>query len=98
MGWPGWPDKRMSRMPERRESWHVGKEIPLAMIFAIFMQTVGVVWWAATLAAKMDDLSYQVAALTADKYTKSDAEKDQKYVNQRLSDMERRVTNVERKQ
>ena len=65
------------------------------MIFAIFMQTVGVVWWAATLAAKMDDLSYQVAALTADKYTKGDAEKDQKFINQRITDVERRVSNME---
>lgn len=84
-------------MSDRRESWHVGKEIPLAMIFAIFMQTIGAVWWAATLSTKLDDLSYQVAALTADKYTKGDAEKDQKFINQRISDVERRVTIVERR-
>lgn len=82
---------------DRREGWHVGKEIPLAMIFAIVMQTMGAIWWAATLSAKLDDLSYQVAALTADKYTKSDAEKDQKYAEQRFSDIERRITNMEHK-
>lgn len=78
------------------QKWHVGKEIPIAMIVTVIMQTMGVIWWAATLSAKMDDLSYQVAALTADKYTKSDAGKDQKYVEQKMNDIERRVDNLER--
>ena len=85
----------MKEEGDRREGWHVGKEIPLAIIFAIFIQTAGVIWWAATLSSKLDDLSYQVAAINADKYTKSDSDKDQRYFNQRQSDVERRVTNLE---
>ena len=85
----------MKEEGDRREGWHVGKEIPLAIIFAIAVQTMGAIWWAATLSAKLDDLSYQVASINADKYTKTDAEKDQKYFNQRQTDVERRITNLE---
>lgn len=80
---------------EERRGWHVGKEIPLAMLFAIVLQSFGAIWWAATLSAKLDDLSYQVAALSAEKYTKTDAEKDQRYLMQRINDSERRITSIE---
>lgn len=40
---------------QRTRKWHVGKEIPLAMVGAIFLQTVGVVWGAATLNAKVEN-------------------------------------------
>lgn len=79
----------------REEKWHVGKEIPVAVIFAFFMQSVGAVWWAATLSSKIDELSYQVAALTADKYTQHDAIKDQALTAQRISTLEKRIENVE---
>lgn len=39
---------------ERAKKWHVGKEIPIAVIVTITLQTVGVVWGAATLAARVD--------------------------------------------
>jgi cell division protein FtsB len=81
----------------KKESWHVGKEIPIAMLFAIMVQSCTAIWWAATLTAKLDDLSYQVAALSAEKYTKSDAEKDQRYLSQRITDTERRLNYVERR-
>lgn len=75
--------------------WHVGKEIPIAMLFAIILQSFGAIWWAATLSAKLDDLSYQVAALSAEKYTKTDAEKDQRYLMQKINDSERRIALIE---
>lgn len=79
----------------RDEKWHVGKEIPVAVILAFFLQTIGAVWWAATLTAKIDELSYQVAALTMDKYTQSDAKRDQALILQRMSSTELRVDKLE---
>lgn len=82
--------------PERREEkWHVGKEIPVAVILAFFVQTIGAVWWAATLTAKIDELSYQVAALTIDKYTQNDAKRDQALILQRITSTESRVDKLE---
>jgi len=30
-------------------SWHLDKRVPLTLIFAIFLQTVGVFWWASEI-------------------------------------------------
>lgn len=38
----------------RSKQWHMGKEVPIAMVGAIILQTVGVVWGAATLNAKVE--------------------------------------------
>lgn len=78
-------------MVQTKESWHVGKEIPIAMLFAIFVQTAGAIWWAATLSAKMDDLSFQVASLTAEKYTQHDAIRDQALIAEKIDNINRRI-------
>ena len=75
----------------RGEKWHVGKEIPIAVIFAFLLQSVAAVWWAATLTAKIEELSYQVAALTADKYTKQDAERDKALMHQLMNYIEDKI-------
>ena len=48
---------------ERNKKWHVGKEIPLALILTLIAQTVGVVWWAATISTtqKADHDAFVVA-------------------------------------
>ena len=38
------------------EGWHVDKRVPLALIFAIFVQSVAAVWWAATATSRIDYL------------------------------------------
>lgn len=85
----------------QKESWHVGKEIPIAMLFAVAIQTGGALWWAAsfsaTVTAKLDSLSMQVAALTADKYSMHDAEKDQALVNEKLDNLKTRMDKMESK-
>lgn len=80
------------------EKWHVGKEIPLALIFAIVVQTGGWIWWAATLSAKVEDLSLQIAAISADKYTATDAKKDSALYLTKFAEHDRRLDNLERKE
>ena len=38
------------------EQWHLDKRVPLALIFTIFVQTSGAVWWAASIAERMDQI------------------------------------------
>ena len=38
------------------DHWTVDRRIPLALIFAIFMQTIGAVWWAASTSNRVDAL------------------------------------------
>lgn len=83
--------------PVRGEQWHIGKEIPIALVIGMLAQFGAWIWQAATVSTKLDDLSLQVAALSADKYTKRDAEKDAALFAQRVNDLERRVNNLERR-
>lgn len=38
-------------MAENLDSWHFDKRVPIALIIALFIQTGGMVWWAATMQA-----------------------------------------------
>ena len=51
-------------MTPPRDPWHLDRRVPIAMIFAILCQTVGVVWWAATIDARTTALT-QVTARNA---------------------------------
>ena len=39
----------MGEEGDRAGGWHLDKRVPIAIILAIFVQTAGVVWWAARL-------------------------------------------------
>ena len=83
---------------ERRsapERWHVGKEIPLALIFTLAVQTGGGIWWAASLSSKLDNMAGQLAEVRAEKYTAHDAEKDLRLINSRIDEVNRRLVLVE---
>lgn len=85
-------------MEKEKEYWHVGKEIPIALVFAIAVQTIAGIWWAAsftaTVTTKLDDLSYQVAALTADKYTQHDARRDMQIVDAKIDSIKQSINNL----
>lgn len=38
------------------ERWHADKRVPIALIFAICMQTGAVIWWAAGMSQKVDQI------------------------------------------
>jgi hypothetical protein len=78
-----------------REKWHVGKEIPIALIFGMLMQTAGVVWWAASLSGKIDNLAEQVAWLKADSHLQANAYKDIAVIIQRIDANDRRILQIE---
>ncbi|HHN73059.1 MAG TPA: hypothetical protein ENK13_03115 [Thermopetrobacter sp.] len=46
----------MSTIPERVSAagWHLDRRVPVALIATLVMQTIGVVWWAATISARVD--------------------------------------------
>lgn len=43
----------MGEEGDRAGGWHLDKRVPIAIILAIFVQTAGVVWWAARLEARV---------------------------------------------
>lgn len=64
----------MGEEGDRAGGWHLDKRVPIAIILAIFVQTAGVVWWAARLEARVermeqyqtDDAPAKAAAGAAD--------------------------------
>lgn len=36
--------------------WHLDRRVPIALIFAIFAQTVGIVWWASSIEGRVQTL------------------------------------------
>jgi len=57
-------DARIAREESRARGtkWHVGKEIPLAMIGTLLLQTAFIVWWAASVTAQTDANRQALAA------------------------------------
>jgi hypothetical protein len=47
-------DEKKSRCDRRNDSWHVGKEIPIATVVVLVLQTIGVIWLAASTVAKLE--------------------------------------------
>lgn len=46
--------KHMAAEDERNQKtndWHIGKEVPIALMLAVIAQTIGIVWWASAFAA-----------------------------------------------
>lgn len=86
-------------MAERRcvetERWHVGKEIPLAIMLAILLQTGGVIWWASALNEKLDSLRETVNELKAERVSQTAALKDIALLQQSIVELSRRVTDIE---
>jgi hypothetical protein len=80
----------------QREHWHIGKEIPIMLIFAILIQTAGGIWWAATLTNKLDNLVTQLSDIKQESYSKIDAAKDIELMNFKISDLSNRLNRLEK--
>jgi Tfp pilus assembly protein PilO len=45
--------------------WHLDKRVPVAIIVAIFLQTAGAIWWAATIEGRVTANEAQIIRLDA---------------------------------
>jgi hypothetical protein len=79
----------------RDDRWHVGKEIPIALIAMLLIQSAGAIWWAATQSAKMDALTAMVTEFRAAQYTQNDAHRDLALTTLRIDDLTRRTEVLE---
>lgn len=50
-------------MADECRTWKVDRRIPLALIVALMVQTGGAFWWASNLAARVESLERQAAAV-----------------------------------
>ena len=60
--------------PNRSEPWHFDKKVPLTLMFFMLVQTIGVIWWAASLSTRVDHQDRQIVSLVAaEQQTKQEA-------------------------
>lgn len=82
---------------EKKDNWHLVREIPITLVFLILVQTASGLWWAATLTNKLDNLYGQILDLKAERYTKAEAVKDISLNNIKIDNLERRLEVLENK-
>lgn len=46
-----------------RRNWYIGKEIPVAIIATVALQTAGIIWWAAGVSSDVRDLSRRMVIM-----------------------------------
>jgi hypothetical protein len=58
--------------------WHLDKRVPVALIFAMLVQTAGVVWWGATTSERLSNLERRVESTSpqADRLTRVEVKLD----------------------
>ena len=78
-----------------RDRWHVGREIPIAVLVMLAVQTGGGIWWLSGVSQKLDAVITQVAELRAERYTKDDARRDMELMRVRDTELERRLASLE---
>ena len=44
----------------KKESWHLDKRVPIALISVLLIQTFGGIWWAATLTSTVEHNSENI--------------------------------------
>lgn len=92
-------DKHERRQTDR---WHIGKEVPLAVLFMLLVQTGGGIWWLAQMSSKIDRALDTLAEFKAERFTKEDARRERELmftlidqIRVRDVEMERRLAQLE---
>ncbi len=86
-------------MGERRngQDWHLDKRVSMALIIAIVTQTLGIVWWAATLSARVDGIQGRIYEMTGYASRLARLEERQLAVTGRLDRIEELQRRIEAK-
>ena len=77
---------------ERTNTWHIGKEIPIATIVVLVLQTAGVVWWAASTSAEVKFVKeaaivMQTTQATIDRRQDDEVQRSESRVVSRLAEL-----------
>lgn len=89
------PSRRVTDVFDSR--WHVGREIPLALIAALLIQTGGGIWWASTMTSKLDTALQTLAEFRAERYTKDDGRRDRELLVAQLETLKARDAEHDRR-
>lgn len=55
-----------SQETQRQRGWHVDRTIPLALVFMLFVQTAGALWWASNVTSRVQAAEVSLSSLAQD--------------------------------
>ncbi len=93
---PGGEERTMSDGYDDKH-WHLDRRVPIALIITIIMQTIGIVWWATSLSARVETLEHRFAELGTYQARIVRLEEKQNAVYQRLDRIEAIQRRIEAK-
>lgn len=72
------PPRRKGRDMQADANWHLDKRVPVAIIFAIIVQTSGIVWWAGQTSQRMTNVEARLdsSAPQGDRLTRVEVKVD----------------------
>lgn len=65
--------------------WHFGKEVPLALVVAVVIQTIFLVVWLSNLSSNVNNVMATLAEFKTERYTREDARRDRELMEQKMS-------------
>lgn len=65
---------------EERRRWHVGREVPIALLLGLGVQTFGGILWLGQLSQKIDTAIATINEFKGDRYTQADARRDKELI------------------
>lgn len=71
----------MSEQPQPQQRWHVGKEVPIALIAGLFLQTIVFVSWLSDLRNEVRNGSVKIEEIWRDRYTRDDSARDARLIS-----------------
>jgi len=74
------------------EHWHLDKRVPIAMIFAIIIQTGGAFWWAANISNRVEQLEDDREATKTAIKELTEVKVHLQYMQKSLESIERTLT------
>lgn len=76
----------MPAIGEKDRKWHIGKEVSIATIIVLIVQTITVIWWAATTSTKVDFLKESISSMrTSQSYVDKKQDEDSLRAETRIS-------------
>lgn len=82
----------MADIGNRNQQWRIDRHIPVAIIFAIVLQTFGVIWWAAGIDSRVSVME----ALNLDSRMQT-IEKDIPAIREKINNIEKSTDRIEKK-
>ena len=72
------PQDNAQPHPERRanDRWHIARDIPLAVLVTLVIQTGAGVWFLSQMSARVDSAIETIRELRNERYTREDARRD----------------------